>query len=60
MKAKAQSPKSKDKPAKKKGMKSQSMFTPRKSSAKPAGGKSSGTTLPRTKPVLSGKNAGQA
>jgi hypothetical protein len=60
MKPRKQTPKSMDKPAKKAPLKAQSKFIPRKSTASPSGGAGSGTTIPRTKPVLSGKNAGQA
>jgi hypothetical protein len=55
---KKQSPKSKDKPATKKVLKSQGVFLPRKSSASPSGGTDS-TTIARRKSVLSGSNAGQ-
>lgn len=56
---KKQSPKSNDKPAQKKVLKSQAIFLPRKSSASPSQGDSSFTKIPRRKAVLSGSNAGQ-
>ncbi len=55
---KKQNPKSADKPATKKVLKSQAVFLPRKSSASPSSGTDS-TTIPRRKSVLSGSNAGQ-
>lgn len=59
MKPRKQSPKSNDKPARKKVLKSEAVFLPRKESASPSDGSSSFTKINRTKPVLSGSNAGQ-
>lgn len=59
MKARKQTPRSKDKPAKRKSIKSQSTFVPRKSAGKPKGGSAGDTIIPRRKPVLFGANAGQ-
>lgn len=55
---KKQSYKAGDVPVTKKAPKSQSKFVPRKEAMAPKAGTAS-LTIPRTKPVLSGPNAGQ-